>query len=198
MFNAVTRSVNQLVKLNTLKRIESSSKWCLPASKRNLINALHEIKLIDRLEQQKSFVNRFDNELRLLLNCGQQSDANQEADFRLEDHVRNEILTDLRQIEEELHELIRLQQNESDQLEQLIHDECGHLNQKVTDLLDRVVDLLTVDRLDHVQEVVVELEHAVGGQESMLFVKEMNNFYVQFASQNGWKVLSNHFPSESG
>lgn len=40
--------------------------------------------------------------------------------------------------------------------------------------------------MDHVSEIVLEVSAGVGGQEAMLFTKELLDMYVNFAEYRNW------------
>jgi protein subunit release factor A len=179
MFVISSKSIHRLLHLGA---VNANVRQTLLAVKSSRTLSSHK-QTIDRLEHQRQLVIRLNREV-------QSAEVNRSQ--------TNLMIGDLREVEDELLELIRLQDNESDQMQQLIHEECEVLDGKVQQLLNRALDLLTIDTVEHVQEAIVEVEHAVGGLESMLFVQELTDFYLQFAAQNGWRVAARDIQIESG
>lgn len=127
-------------------------------------------------------------------------------------HVKDTLLSELDALKEELDQLEKLStcqemttnlmsddsRRETIQMQQLIQEELKTIETRLRNVKDNSLDLLAHDELSLVNDVIVELEHAVGGHESMLFTKEMTEFYTTFASMNGWTVVCVDAKMESG
>jgi peptide chain release factor 1 len=71
---------------------------------------------------------------------------------------------------------------------QLAAEEIKHLEQKKSQLLEQIKDLLLMGDEATVGSVIVEIRAGTGGDEAALFARDLYNMYTHYADKRRWKV----------
>lgn len=184
-------SSNVAFKLIKLKQISKTINLSISTSGFRLNDAENLSSIRQLLDCQKQLLQELNRHVQTVLKGPEKK--------YIEGHIESRLVSELIKVKEDLDELSGLEQSgESAQFAEMIEEECKSLNRRSKQIWDQLIESLSNDELEHIDEVIVEIEHAVGGQESMLFVKDMYEFYSQFALQNGWTIVQNEVKSEPG
>ena len=99
-------------------------------------------------------------------------------------------------IEQELNELMTIKDKE---LLDLARDESKQLNEQLKQLEDIIINDCLIDDYD-INECCLDLNCGVGGQEAMLFTKELFDVYINLCHHQNWKytLVSNDCDTEMG
>nr|CAI5862427.1 unnamed protein product [Callosobruchus analis] len=99
-----------------------------------------------------------------------------------------------------LKNLKELLSSEDNEIKELVDEEKKKFEANINELDKKLIEsLIPVDKDDICDTMVLEVQAGVGGQEAMLFAKELYNMYSNFAQYKGWELeLAEYLPSEIG
>ena len=98
------------------------------------------------------------------------------------------ILTSVETIFDEIKELDELFENElENEMRILVEDDLANLDLKFSKLKDKLIAILYKESY-LTDELTMEFENGVGGNEAMMFTKELVDFYAQFCRKQNWIV----------
>lgn len=86
-------------------------------------------------------------------------------------------------VEQELNELKTIKDKE---LQDLARDEWNAMRRQLAQTEDRIVEECVVDECDDVNQCCLDLNCGVGGQEAMLFTKELFHVYLSLCRHQNW------------
>jgi len=91
---------------------------------------------------------------------------------------------------EEFTELQQIEKENDTSLRDLIKQDFKKLTIKLQDLENEIIDNLVEDEYTNADEILLELKPGVGGQESMLFARELFQIYIKYIKYQDWLLLS--------
>jgi len=81
----------------------------------------------------------------------------------------------------------------------LIEEEIADLEQKKSELLDQLRDMLTPGSEDDSHDTIVEIRAGTGGAEASLFAGDLFRMYSRYADLQGWNLVTiNTHPAQRG
>lgn len=108
-----------------------------------------------------------------------------EESNKLDDKAKS-LLAKLGTICDEIKELDEFNSNENE-LKNLIEDDLLNLSKKYEKLKTDLIELQCRESY-LTDELTMEFENGVGGNEAMIFTKELVNFYSQFCRKQNWTI----------
>ena len=81
----------------------------------------------------------------------------------------------------------QLDDEESDEMRNLIQDDLSKLSKNFDGLKNELIERLFTESY-LTDELTMEFENGVGGNEAMIFTKELVNFYTQYCRKQDWVV----------
>ncbi|KAJ8968714.1 hypothetical protein NQ314_002169 [Rhamnusium bicolor] len=107
----------------------------------------------------------------------------------IELHPIVQIYRDRQVLVENIYKLKELLQDNDDEIRQLAEEEKYQFESKIKETDQKLLDALLPDNNeDSCDSLVLEVQAGVGGQEAMLFAKEVFDMYCNFAQYKGWDV----------
>jgi peptide chain release factor 1 len=100
-----------------------------------------------------------------------------------------QVLDNIEAAEQEIKDLIEMAKaNRSEQeLINMVREEITALEQKLTELEDSALPLLTPDAEDDSRNAILEVRAGVGGEEAALFASDLFTMYENYSKEKGWK-----------
>jgi len=91
--------------------------------------------------------------------------------------------------ERDIQELSSIKEdNKEDDLKKLADEETATACERLKRYELEILDHLLPDAVDDSNDVIVEVNQGVGGQEAMLFASDLFRMYCQFATYRGWTI----------
>ncbi|KAK9869470.1 hypothetical protein WA026_003225 [Henosepilachna vigintioctopunctata] len=106
------------------------------------------------------------------------------SDLKLVEHILNE----RREIISILNGLKELEMDADTALRELAKSDIEKYNESLADVEEKLVCALLPRSTEDCNDIVLEVNAGVGGQEAMLFAKELFDMYLRFADYKGWQV----------
>lgn len=171
--NSKLNKINQLISNRTIKLTGSSLSNCINLKEQNENQIKKYTKIIKKIRDELIANEKLDNNAEQLL-------------------IKLDLLC------QEIKELEESFDKEGDQeLKSLMKDDLSGLDAKFIDLKDDLIDLIYKESY-LTDELTMEFENGVGGNEAMMFTKEMVDFYTQFCRRQNWTVNVVDLQSSNG
>ncbi|KAJ8915653.1 hypothetical protein NQ315_003437 [Exocentrus adspersus] len=88
-----------------------------------------------------------------------------------------------------------LQENDTE-MRKLAEEEKHELGLKIKEIEEQLIEaLMPISEEDSCNAIVLEVQAGVGGQEAMLFAKEIFDMYCSFAEFKGWELQVAEYPT---
>ncbi|CAH1183180.1 unnamed protein product [Phaedon cochleariae] len=100
-----------------------------------------------------------------------------------------QILKDREDIVKNLNNLKELLEEKDSEIAKMARDEKVEMEEQISKVDKKLIQaLIPVDKEDVCNDIVLEVQAGVGGQEAMLFAKEMFDMYCNFSQHKGWQL----------
>ncbi|CAH1965733.1 unnamed protein product [Acanthoscelides obtectus] len=110
------------------------------------------------------------------------------------------VLQERRAVVENINNLKELLSSEDKEMKQLAEEEKKKFETNLNKLDNNLIEsLIPLDKEDACDTMVLEVQAGVGGQEAMLFAKELFDMYSNFAQYKGWQLdLAEYLTTDVG
>jgi len=105
----------------------------------------------------------------------------------LQERVRPEILNEYITLQKHIEELNQMRKSSDQEIRELADIEMSEVYERLTKVHLIVMDQLTFDKEELFNQLYLEINPGVGGQESMLFGAELLEVYLRFIVNLGWR-----------
>lgn len=115
---------------------------------------------------------------------------------RLDDKAKH-LLDEIDKLCDEIKELELIQHEDESELRDLIDEDLAKLDAKFNEIKWQLVQQLCKETY-LTDELTMEFENGVGGNEAMIFTKQMVDFYIQYCRDQNWSVNMIEFELSNG